>query len=33
VQKADAKKKYDKLIRTDNKAAIPAEQKSLSDYL
>jgi hypothetical protein len=29
----DAKKKNDKLIRTDNSPAIPAEQKSLSDYL
>jgi hypothetical protein len=26
-------KKYDKLIRTDNSPAIPAEQKSLSEYL
>ena len=29
----DANKKYDKLIRTDNNPEIPAEQKSLSDYL
>ena len=29
----DAKKKYDKLIQTNNNPAIPAEQKSLSDYL
>jgi len=29
----DAEKKYDKLIRTDNNPEIPAEQKSLSDYL
>ena len=29
----EAKKKYDKLIQTDNNANIPTEQKSLSDYL
>ena len=28
----DATKKYDKLVQTD-KATIPKEQKSLSDYL
>ena len=28
----EAKRKYDKLVQTDN-AAIPTEQKSLSDYL
>ncbi|MFL6462427.1 MAG: hypothetical protein ACJ71J_16035, partial [Nitrososphaeraceae archaeon] len=28
----DAKRKYDKLVQTDNNATIPSEQKSLSDY-
>jgi hypothetical protein len=29
----EAKKKYDRLVQTDNNVNIPTEQKSLSDYL